>query len=582
MCGIAGIIDFDRSSEASRAGLEWMQAQLRHRGPDGEGSVFVEHAALAHTRLAMVDVSGGQQPLVSPDGRYHLIYNGELYNDAELRAQLGGPWRSRCDAETVLAAWARWGTQTPHHLDGMFSFFLWDAQRGEGHGVRDRLGVKPFVFRRTPNGLSFASEAKALLGPGTGAVRADLEAIVEYLVAPAFSGVERAMFEGLEILPPGHRLQVSRDGITQLAYWRWSPGADPAVGASELGEALHDAIGAACIADAPLGVFLSGGLDSTLIAARARAQVPDLVALTVAFDGQERWTSRDSAIVVSDDTPFARMAARELELEAYFVPFERTTMDAELRGLVRSNDALPAWEQELSQRTLAKAAAQRGLKGILVGDAADETHYGYHFLLDDVATRRPRNILERLGAVAIRPEVDADPLETLDRRYRERLERQGERFSDPASRVAATTRLVVERWLPRLLHNGDVHCMAFGVEPRVPFAANAVLACAQAIEPTRALAEGVEKTVLREAVRGWVPEPIRVRRKSALPKDQDVGRIYQGLIHELAQAPHPLVEAVVDLSRLREPAPLDEPRRAAMFRVACLQRWAEAYGVAAP
>ena len=170
----------------------------------------------------------------------------------------------------------------------------------------------------------------------------------------------------------------------------------------------------------------------------------------------------------------------------------------------------------------------------------------------------------------------------LDRRYREELERAGESFVHPGSRLAATTRLIVERWLPRLLHNGDVHSMAFGVEPRVPFVANAVLACAQAIDPQRALAGGVEKAVLREAVRGWVPEPIRVRRKSALPKDQGVGRIYQQLVDELMRAPHPLVEAVVDLDALAQPGPLDEPRRAAMFRVLCLQRWAETYGVAAP
>src|SRR5262249_18065832 len=155
---------------------------------------------------------------------------------------------------------------------------------------------------------------------------------------------------------------------------------------------------------------------------------------------------------------YARAAAAELDLEFHEVRFERRSLASELAELARVDDAIPAWEQELAQRTLARAASKR-VKGVLVGDAADETHYGYHFLLDDEATSSPKAILQRLGSVPIRACVDADPIARLDAEYRAIAAEAG---APPG--VAATTQLVVERWLPRLLYNGDIHCMAFGLE----------------------------------------------------------------------------------------------------------------------
>lgn len=583
MCGIAGIVRFDRPPSSAREPVLRMQRALAHRGPDGAGLALISHGAVAHTRLAMLDPERGAQPMRSPDGRFTLVYNGELYNHAELRAMLGGPWRTGSDAETVLAAWQRWGEEAIDRLDGMFALFVWDQARRTGFGVRDPVGVKPLHYR-TDLGFAFASEAKALVALHETPVRARVDAIVEGLVAPAFGGVTQGLVEGIEVLPPGHWLRVDEHGVELREYWRWSPRAEPDVGPAELRRALVRAIDRCTIADAPLGVFSSGGLDSALIAARAREHRPGLPAFTITFEGQGSWADR-SAIVISDDTPFARLAATELGLDQRWVPFDRARLDEHLDALASTDDALPAWEQQLSQHVLAEAAARAGVKGILVGDAADETCYGYHFLLDALATESPRRILERLGTVPIRPEVDPDPVQRLDRRYRALAEEAGASYDDPAQRVAATTHLVIRRWLPRLLHNGDAHCMAFGLEPRVPFAGREVLEVAQAIAPSRALADGVEKAVLREAARGLVPDAIRRRRKSALPKDQDVGRAYLASWRRLREEPHPLVETVVDLPRLDaslEHHGMDERRRAAVFRVLCLQRWADARGVVAP
>lgn len=584
MCGIAGIVRFDRPGIASAELVRQMRTRLAHRGPDGVGEAFGSFAALAHTRLAMVDRAGGAQPFASPDGKQLLVYNGELYNHDELRAELPGPWRTRSDTETVLAAWHAWGDACVERLDGMFSFFVWDDERQCGFAARDRLGVKPFAYVVRDGGFAFASEAQALL-PVLGRPRANVDAIVEYLVAPAFSGVAASPFLGVEYLMPGHVLHVSHDGVSTRRYWRWQPerGANELAGESPTSRAgesrtelagrlrieLERAVHSAMRSDGPLGVFLSGGLDSTVLAAIARRD-RELPAFTVTFDGQATW--RDSTIVISDDTPFARTAARELRLDHREVAFDRASLPAELAAISRVDDALPAWEQELSQRALARAAAPH-VRGILVGDAADETHYGYHFLLDEAALATPATILARLGSVPIRAEVDPDPVTRLVARYRA--------LAPDVSPIAATTQLIVERWLPRLLHNGDIHCMAFGLEPRVPFAAMRLVALAAGVDPAIALHAGVEKSLLREAVRGLIPEAIRTRPKSALPKDQATGEILRAEARRILVDPHPVVSSIVDVPRLVLDGIPDERARALLFRVICLHHWAIAHGVSA-
>lgn len=571
MCGIAGIVRYSAGDDLSR--LERMQRCLRHRGPDDHGMWTSPHAGLVHTRLALIDPAGGAQPLRSD--RYVLVYNGEVYNAAELRRELAESWvfRTRCDAEVVLAAYARWGTACPARLDGMFAFFVWDTARETGFAARDLLGVKPFVYAHAGGELVFASEAKAVLAALPARPRARREALLEYLVVPCFSGVETPMFEGLEYLPPGHAMQIDRSGVT---ITRWGEhdllGATDDVTAEELRVAVERAVQRTLIADAPVGVFLSGGLDSTAIAACAGRALP---AWTIRFAEQDRYDYARSRIVISDDGPFAALAARELGLDLAIVAVDRGGLGADLQILATHNDALPAWEQEVAQHHLACAAA-RTCKAVLVGDAADETHYGYHFLLDADATCDPRGVIERFAAGDLWP----DAIAHFAAKYRALAEAAGHDWRTPDARVLATTWLIVHRWLPRLLHNGDIHGMAHGLEARVPFADRELLALAQRLGPARALAGGIEKAALRDALRGVVPEAIRVRKKSALPKDQGVEALYQ---REAARAVvEGVLDAVVDRDRILAlcERPLDERERALLFRVICLAHWTRAYGVA--
>lgn len=588
MCGIGGIVRFEGGIDRERARLERMRDRLRHRGPDGEGIHVSERAGLVHTRLALVDAEGGAQPFLSADGRYVLVYNGEVYDASDLRAELEDEWtfRTRSDAEVVLAAYARWGQACVEHLNGMFAFFVWDTAREIGFAARDLLGVKPFVYAMDADAFVFASEAKAVLAALPGKPRARMDALLEWLVVPCFSGVESPMFEGLEYLAPGHVLHVTRGGV-RVERWGAHELHDSSerMAASDLSDVLERAVRRTLVADAPVGVFLSGGLDSTAIAALARRAGATPAAFTIALDDHDRYDYARSRMVVSDDEPFAALVAESLGLDRTRVAASRATLAADLVALATTNDALPAWEQELAQHRLAQAAT-RTCKAVLVGDAADETHYGYHFLLDAEATRAPRGIIERFVSPIVRQDVLADPVAHFDAKYRALTEDAGHGWDTPIERLLATTWLILARWLPRLLHNGDIHCMAHSLEARVPFADVELLALARAIAPRDALRDGVEKAVLREALVGVVPEAIRTRRKSALPKDLGAAPHYQREATRVLDEDAHALGSIVDIERARAlctPArTLDEREQALLFRIVTLAHWRRAFDVVLP
>jgi asparagine synthase (glutamine-hydrolysing) len=527
--------------------------------------------------------------MTSPDGRFVIVYNGELANAAELRAALDWSFRSRTDTEVTLAAFARWGPSSVARLSGMFAFFVWDVLRERGFGARDRLGVKPLHFARAKDRLVFASEAHAIARTGDDRARMSTRGVLEVLVAPCFSGVAHGMFEGVTPLLPGTTLTVDRDGTRTASYWDWPSGPgtahddDPVRVVDSLRQTVPAAVRRALVADVPIGLFSSGGLDSTILASVLLEERRDPVdAFTVTFDAQARFDYARSSITGSDDTPFARAVAEQLGLRPRWVHVARDTIAEELRTVAITNDALPAWEQELAQHRLARAAAET-LKVVLVGDAADETHYGYHFLLDREAVQGPAVVLRRLGSVPIRKEIASDPVGDAARELESLVAEAGGRFDGG---VAAMTWLIVKRWLPRLLHNGDIHTMRASLEARVPFADAELVELAARVAPCVALRDGVEKWALREAMRGRVPELVRTRKKSALPKDLAVEPVFREEAAKVVREPPLAVAALVDLevidALLATRRALTEPERAVLFRVITFAHWARHHEVPAP
>lgn len=559
--------------------------RLRHRGPDDEGVLQLGPCTLGAARLSQLDRAGGTQPMRSPDGRWTVVFNGGIHNHRALRRDLAAEWnfQTRSDTEVLLAAIASWGLRALPKLNGMFAFVAWDAFGRRAWMVRDRLGVKPLLWSRRGDGsVAFASEAKALV---TASPRVNDQAILEHLVAPCFSGVGQAMFADIEVVPPGHAVAIDEHGMRSQEWWRYdlhrAQDEDEESLVAAIREALPRVMGRTLDFDERAAVMLSGGLDSTLLASLAREHGVTH-ACTIAFEGQERFDYERALMVKSDDLPCAIDAAKEMNLEHRIVHVNRDEFADDLRTLSVQNDALPAWEQELAQHHLGRALAADGCRAVIVGDAADETHFGYGFMLDERSTSHMRVLLGRFGqapvSAAMRSRAQALPDD-----FEAWLRDAGHTDAGRAGRLRAITHVVTRLWLPRLLHNGDIHLMAHGVEARVPFADAELLEIAVKVHPLLALRDNVEKAVLREAARGLMPERARVRRKSSLSKDDGSAAVLQAECGKAMRAAPELLGHWLDLPALERLCDVahvpTEMERALLFRIVCLGHWAEAYHV---
>tara|TARA_R110002073_G_scaffold64712_1_gene161862 strand:- start:38861 stop:40639 length:1779 start_codon:yes stop_codon:yes gene_type:complete len=590
VCGIAGILFPKPGSSETEARLRAMQHALAHRGPDGSGIYLSPAAQLAHTRLALLDLESGTQPMSDASGRYHLVFNGEIYNHQELRLELGDyPFKTNSDTETLLAALIVWGEACLPKLDGMFAFALWDAHLEQALLARDALGVKPLVYGQRGTEFIFASEAKAVLAGGW-ARQCDEQALVEYIVAPAFSGVRTSMFAGLEHLAAGHLMRVGPNGAQPSHPWfpyeiGIQPSADADALAMQLQALLRQSVSRSLRADVDVGVFLSGGLDSSLLSYLASESAPAPTAFSLRFQDSSSISYESSSIVISDDAPFVDTVVADLGMELVHADLPREGFLPSLPRLAGTNDRIVAWEQEFGQDALARSAAGRR-KAVLVGDAADETHFGYFFLLSEEATRSPQALLERFGATArcatLAPRLRRrEPIAHLDNAYRKISQGADASFEGSLkARQLAATALIVKLWLGRLLHNGDVHTMAHGVEARVPFASIELLRFVATISPEQGFANSVEKALLRRAAQGVVPHAIATRKKSALPVDPRLGTLYQSELKRLllleADFAHHMLD-VAEVQRLCEVPSISETLRSQLFTLINLLLWKRAH-----
>src|SRR5690606_5180502 len=298
MCGICGVVHSRASGrDVDAPALERMRDSLFHRGPDGAGLHVDEQVGLGHRRLSIVDVAHGAQPMYSASSRYVLVYNGEIYNHPDIMSRLqssGVRYATHCDTETVLHLFERDRTRSIPQLRGMFAIAVWDAQERELVLARDRFGVKPLYYVHSADGsLWFASEIKALLAAG--AVRPSLNRRVlpDYLANHAPSGDE-TMFEGVRRLPPGHTLTWRDGAVTIERYWDLPVGEKPHEGktdgdlVNEYRERFREAVRLRLMADVPLGMFLSGGIDSAAITAMMASLVDEPIrTFSVAFAERE-------------------------------------------------------------------------------------------------------------------------------------------------------------------------------------------------------------------------------------------------------------------------------------------------------
>lgn len=399
MCGIAGVLHRD-GRPVERGMLQAMAAALRHRGPDGEGfhmEAGRPSVGLASRRLAVIDVPRGGQPMSTEDGGATIVYNGEIFNATDVRRDLealGHRFRSACDTEVVLRGYAQWGIGVLARLNGMWAFAIWDRAARRLVLARDRLGVKPLVYADTASGVAFASEIKALLASGVVAREADLGALPHYL--SAFVVPEPlTLIRGTRRLPAGHYAVADEAGLREVRYWDCDVEEEEDRGLDsyrdEVGALVDDAVRRQLVSDVPLGVFLSGGVDSGLVATlSARALSEPLRTFTLGFEGS-----------AADERPQARRVATALGARHTEEGVTAREAAAALPDLLAAHDE-PS--QSLVQSHFVSRLARRDVTVALAGVGGDELFSSYptHRVVDLLARldRVPAPLREALLAVA--------------------------------------------------------------------------------------------------------------------------------------------------------------------------------------
>jgi asparagine synthase (glutamine-hydrolysing) len=523
-----------------------------HRGPDGVGAWHHArgHVGLAHRRLSIIDLAGGAQPMSDPAGN-QLVFNGEIYNYLELRQQLGEEnFQSRSDTEVILHAYRRWGRECVQHLRGMFAFALWDESRQELFCARDRFGIKPFYYTRNGDVLYFASEVKALL-PFLRDIATDLAGLADYLTFQ-FCLEGKTLFRDVDELPPGHTLVAANGGVRVQRYWQVQYALDfdhsEEYFRTRLAELLDESVRLHRRSDVPIGGYLSGGLDSSIIAA--------LAASDASF---EAFVGKFSLGEAFDESRHARTVAKEKGFALHEIDITQADFVANIGKIIEHLDYPVAGPGSFPQYMVSRFAARRR-KVMLGGQGADEIFGGYvryliasfeqclgaaidgrdtggdltyESILPGLSTLREyRPLLQEFWrdglfgppdaryfrlinrATALGAEVRWDalrgysPFETFQKVFAaENVARQ--------SYFDRMTHFDFKTLLPALLHVEDRVSMAHGLESRVPFLDHPLVEFAATIPSTMKFRNGEGKYILRAATAPRLPRAI-VERKDKM------------------------------------------------------------------
>ncbi|HJR58581.1 MAG TPA: asparagine synthase (glutamine-hydrolyzing) [Vicinamibacterales bacterium] len=563
MCGIAGIVADDRLEPEDRARALRMADVIAHRGPDDAGLFVDQRAALAHRRLSIVDVAGGHQPLANETGQVWIAFNGEIYNHASIRPELeaaGHRYSTRCDTETIVHAYEQWGDACVDRFRGMFAFAIWDAPRRRLLLARDRLGVKPLYWARAGSRLLFGSEIKTILATGLVAAEANGQALPELLGTRYLSGTE-TLFRGIHRLMPGHTLVFEDGQVTIRQYWDVPAGRrDPEVerlsdadAVRRFRELLEESVRIRLMSDVPLGMFLSGGLDSSAIAAlMARMIGRPLQTFSVAFE-QRAFSELD----------YARQVSTAIGADAHEIVIDDQDFFGALPRLIWHEDE-PVAHPSSVPLYFVSALASRHVKVVLTGEGSDELLAGYgkypralanwragaaysavpealrgwvaNSVVPQLPARFARYAKRSFLAMPRTPEMMFfDNFASIGLRRQAALltgpfaaQATPERaygasrayFEKPNGQSTTLDRLLytdLKTYLVELLMKQDQMSMAASIESRVPFLDHHLVEFATALRARMKLRGFTTKWILREAIRDLLPPGILTRRKMGFP-----------------------------------------------------------------
>jgi len=586
--------------------LEVMRDTMDHRGPDAAGTYVDNGVGLGLRRLAIIDLSAaGHQPMPNEDSTVWIVFNGEIYNYVELRAELqsrGHTFSSHTDTEVIVHLYEELGERCVERLRGMFAFVIWDKRRELMFGARDRIGIKPFCYYVDSTQFVCASEIKAILA-APGVPRAVNRAAISDYLFSEFPLGDRTMFEGIRQLPPGYSITASRDGVRTRKYWdldfSYDTSRSDAQVTSELAHLLDDSVRVHCRSDAQLGCHLSGGLDSSIVTGLASRHRKSLKTFSIRF-GEGGWY---------DETAFARTAADFAGAEYHeSVPNGRDFAHL-LPGLI--------WHMEMplpnlggfSYYTVSRLAANHA-KVALTGHGGDEVFAGYAAQFQTAFGKKPfangthsagpsngeKPASPRMRMVGFARRLASLGFDGVGQRLKTRfhlrsrtseelwmalhtnlLPRRNPLVSDvfvaslgeysPIDdylgpfREAQTSELLdrclyhdLRSYLPALLHMEDRMSMSVSVESRAPLIDHQVVEFMAKVPPLQKVPAMQPKGLLRAAARGSIPEIIRKRgdkRPFPVPFDHWAGGILGDVSREVLLSPQSLDRGVINPDRLR-------------------------------
>jgi len=576
-----------------------MRDVITYRGPDDEG-IFIDGAVgLGHRRLSIVDVAAGHQPMTNEDGSLHITYNGEIYNHADFREELeakGHVYQTHCDTETILHLYEEHGDGCVNYLRGMFAFAIWDAKKRELFIARDRLGVKPLYYAHTDDGsLYFGSEIKALFQAGALTPEINFPALPDYLANHATSGAD-TLYRGVKRLLPGHTLVWSDGKIAIKKYWDVSfskiedqERTDKDY-IAEWAEMFRTSVRLRLMADVPLGMFLSGGIDSSAIAAVMSGMVDEPIkTFSVAFVERE-----------ANELAYARIVAEAFKTNHHEIVVSPDDFFAALPKLVWHEDEPLAHPSSVALYFVSLLASQH-VKVVLTGEGSDELLAGYgryrktilnlslgkHYrsLTPGVLRGAVRSGIERLPTSRVRQKLlrsflsVAPDIESIyfDNFAVFPLSMQADLLSDatleqiggidPYAGVRAALeqtnaeslldRLLyadIKTYLHELLMKQDQMSMATSVESRVPFLDHKLVEFTCSLPERLKLRGGTTKYILRESMKGVLPEPILSRSKMGFPVP--VGAWFRGpyrsIIDEYVLSERTVAREIFNVDFVRE------------------------------
>jgi asparagine synthase (glutamine-hydrolysing) len=549
MCGICGMVLADATRSVSGDRIEAMANVIAHRGPDERGAFVSGRVGLGHRRLSIIDLAHGQQPMANEDGNVRIVFNGEIYNFADYHAGLrsrGHVLRTRSDTEVLVHLAEESEIGYLADLRGMFAFAVWDERRQSLLLARDHTGIKPMYYAQTRSGdIVFGSEIKAILASRMIPAELDEDVVAEYFAFGHVSG-ERTLYRGVHKLAPGHAL-LWRDGRTAIKrFWRVGAGAtdvqplDRAAAGAAFWPRFVDAVRSQLVADVPLGVFLSGGLDSSLIVAAMRATgVEKLQSFSVGF-----------AEASASELPFARIASRAFATEHHEVTVGADEFFDAVPKLSWHRDAPLTFSASIPLYFVSRLAREH-VKVVLTGEGSDELFAGYGRYPRALWNRRIAALLDRLMPRAARSAL-ANAINALGDGYAStRLRRSAlarrralehsylEAFADfddrsraallasPSSDDAfgdlktlidqdllrrnpleAMLRLDQATYLEELLMKQDQMSMATSIESRVPFLDHLLVDWAATLPASTKLAGFTGKALVRDAAARHLPRSI--------------------------------------------------------------------------